>query len=105
MAYYLCNAKDHYVTARRGERLESGGNCPVKGCPSKLRHAPTTSTTCPGCEKGLLLPVEVDGLNVELCSYCGQSRLVADESLVPVARAMTGAERVAKHRAAKRQAK
>ncbi len=104
MTYFLCS-KDHYVQAHRGETLSVGSTCPATDCASKLRPAPEQgeSVTCPGCFKGLLLPVEVDGKAVELCSYCGQSRLARNvEQTVPAAK--SGAERVAAYRARKRAA-
>lgn len=109
MTYFVCAAKDHYVTERRGDRLFPGATCPARDCGSKLKPAPTgdgLDSLCPTCSKGLLLPVTIDGLDVRLCSFCGRSRLVqvaeAPEEGVTPARPQTGAERVAAHRARKR---
>lgn len=78
MTYFLCSKADHYVKAHRGETLTAGGTCPSGDCKGKLRPAPEADDVvkCPGCSKGVLLPVVIDEKSVELCCYCGQSRLV-----------------------------
>lgn len=102
MTQYFSCAKDHYVSQHRGEVLATGSVCPARDCSSRLRPATEESTTCPGCNRGLLILTEVDGVNVELCSFCGQSRLARNAEDVPAAK--SGAERVAAHRARKRAA-
>lgn len=104
MTYFLCS-RDHYVQSHRGETLSVGDTCPARDCGSKLRPAPDAeeSVKCPGCNKGLLIPTELDGVNVGLCSFCGQSRL-ARQGEVNVPAAKSGAQRVAEHRARKRGA-
>ena len=105
--YYLCKGKDHYVQQHRGESLGVGSNCPVIGCASTLRTAPTEeASTCPTCNRGVLVQTVVDDVDSTVCSFCAARRDVhAPESSsegVTKQRPMTGAERVAAHRARKR---
>lgn len=107
MTYYLCNGKDHYVQSHRGEKLDVGSKCPVYGCPSKLRMAPTEEAQkCPTCNRGVLVQTVVDDVDSTVCSFCAARRDVhapeASSEGVTKRRPMTGAERVAAHRARKR---
>ena len=95
MTYFLCS-RDHYVSSHRGESLQVGDICPATDCASRLKPAPEGDERCPRCHRGALIPTTLDGTDVLLCSFCARSRLVEGVT------ALTGAERVAKHRAAKR---
>lgn len=75
MTYYLCNGKDHYVQSHRGEKLDVGSKCPVYGCPSKLRMAPTEEAQkCPSCNRGVLVQTVVDDVDSTVCSFCAARR-------------------------------
>lgn len=104
MSYFTC-AKDHYVQQHRGETLFTGATCPARDCGSRLRPAPEgdlEADRCRTCNRGINLPTEVDGVDSLVCSFCAARRDVPAQTVPAAPRAKTVAERVAKHRAKKR---
>lgn len=104
MSYFICT-RDHYVQQHRGEHLSAGDTCPARDCSGHLRPAPEgdlEADRCKHCNRGVKVRTEVDGVDSNVCSYCAATTRIVQSDVPAAPRAMTGTERVAKHRAAKR---